>query len=178
MRALIHTMAAAALAGAAALASGSALAGASVTYVESDKFIDMPFSTIDRERVLEDLAGHIEKLGKLLPAGQELNVVVTDVDLAGRIDYTRRGGNEIRVLRGMADWPRMDLRYTVEQDGKVLRSGEAKLSDMMYLEHSRLINSNESLRYEKQMLDDWFSKTFDVKVRGARGKVNTAKVDG
>lgn len=169
MRALRHTAAASVLAALAALASGSALAGATVTYVESDKFVDMPFSPVDRQRVLEDLSSHFAELGKLLPAGQELKVEVTDLDLAGRIDYARRGANEIRVMRGMADWPRMELRYSLEEGGKVLRSGEAKLADMNYMDHARLATANESLRFEKQMVDDWFSKTFGVKVRGARG---------
>lgn len=169
MRALRTPLAAAALAGLAALASGSALAGASVTYVDADKFPDMPFSPVDRDRVLEELSSHFTELGKLLPPGQELKVEVTDLDLAGRIDFARRGGNEIRVMRGMADWPRMELRYRLEEGGKVLRSGEAKLSDMNYMDHARLATANEPLRYEKQMVDDWFSKTFGVKVRGARG---------
>jgi hypothetical protein len=160
---------AAVLAALAALASGSALAGATVTYVEPDKFPDMPFSPIDRERVLQDLTSHFAELGKLLPAGQELKVEVTDLDLAGRIDFSRRGANEIRIMRGMADWPRMELRYSLEEGGKVLRSGDAKLSDMNYMDRARLATANEPLRYEKQMVDDWFSKTFGVKVRGARG---------
>ncbi|WP_377703096.1 DUF3016 domain-containing protein [Pseudoduganella sp. UC29_71] len=168
MRALRHTAAAAVL-GLAALASGSAFAGgATVTYIDSDKFADLPFSRIDRERVLEDLTSHFVELGKLLPPGQELKVEVTDLDLAGRIDYGRRSGNDIRIMRGMADWPRMELRYRLEEGGKVLRSGEAKLSDMNYLDNARVVTANEPLRYEKQMLDDWFAKTFEVKVRGAR----------
>lgn len=164
MRSLRFTLAALAM-----LGCGAAWAGASVTYVEPDKFADMPFSPVDREHILKDLSEHFAKLGKLLPAGQELKVEVTDVDLAGRLDYTRRSGNEIRILRGMADWPRMELRYSLVQDGAVLKSGDAKLSDMTYMEHARMINANDSLRFEKQMLDDWFAKTFGVKVRGARG---------
>lgn len=157
------------LAALAMLGCGTAWAGASVTYVEPDKFIDMPFSSVEREHILKDLSEHFAKLGKLLPAGQELKVEVTDLDLAGRIDYTRRSGNEIRVMRGMADWPRMELRYSLVQDGAVLKSGDARLADMNYMDHVRTSRSDESLRYEKQMLDDWFAKTFSVKVRGARG---------
>lgn len=164
MRSIRITLAALAM-----LGSGGAWAGASVSYVEPDKFVDLPFSPIDRERVLKDLSDHFAELGKLLPAGQELTVEVTDLDLAGRIDHTRRSGNEIRVLRGGADWPRMELRYSLVQDGKVLKSGDAKLADMTYMDHARMISSNESLRFEKQMVDEWFAKTFSVKVRGVRG---------
>ena len=164
MRSIRITLAALAM-----LGCGGAWAGASVTYVEPDKFADMPFSSVEREHILHDLSEHFGKLGKLLPAGQELKVEVTDLDLAGRIDYTRRSGNEIRVMRGMADWPRMELRYSLVQDGQVLKSGDARLADMTYLDHARIDTSNESLRYEKKMVDEWFAKTFGVKVRGVRG---------
>lgn len=168
MRALRTPVAALLLSGIAAMASASAVAGATVSYTDAQKFADMPFSPLDRERVLESLSKHFTELGKLLPAGQELTITVTDIDLAGRIDYSRRSANDIRIMRGMADWPRMELHYSLEQDGKVLRSGDARLSDMNYLENARLSTANDELRYEKQMLDNWFSKTFDVKVRGAR----------
>lgn len=152
-------------AGVAALAAGAAHAGATVTYIEPDKFADVPFSPIDRERVLKDLSDHFAKLGQQLPAGQDLKVDVTELDLAGRVEPMRRSGNEIRVLRGRADWPRMHLRYSLTQDGKVVNSGEADLADMMYLDHVNQYDSGESLRYEKQMIDDWFGKTFHVKVQ-------------
>ena len=174
MRLITRTTLAAAVA---LLACSAAWAEVSVTYVKPEDYLDVPRSEIERDRMLKDFSDYFAKLDKKLPAGQTLKIEVLDIDLAGRL-YPRYNGEDIRILKGGADWPRMDLRYTVEQDGRVVRSGEAKLSDMMYLEHSRLIHRNESLRYEKQMLDDWFSKTFDVKVRGARGKVNTAKVDG
>jgi hypothetical protein len=168
MRALRNPIAALALAGVAAMASAAAVAGATVTYTDAQKFADMPFSPVERERVLDSLSKHFADLGKLLPAGQELKVTVTDIDLAGRIDYNRRSMNDIRVMRGMADWPRIELHYSLEEGGKVLLSGDAKLSDMNYLENARLSTANDELRYEKQMLDNWFSKTFDVKVPGAR----------
>jgi hypothetical protein len=165
MRTSTPSLAAAALALGAALTAGAAHAGATVTYIEPDKFIDVPFSPIDRERVLKDLSEHFERLGRQLPAGQDLKVEVTELDLAGRIEHTRRTGNEIRLLTGGADWPRMHLRYTLTQDGKVVNSGEADLASLNYLNEINFYSSGESLRHEKQMIDEWFSKTFQVKVK-------------
>ena len=48
------------------------------------------------------------------------------------------------------------LRYRVESLGKVLASGEARVDDKSYLDHFNRYSANESLRYEKRMLDDWF----------------------
>jgi hypothetical protein len=164
MRALPFLFAAG-LAGMATMAAGAAHAGATVTFINPDKFSDVPFLPIDRDRVLDDLKDHFTKLGQQLPAGQDVKIEVTDVDLAGRVEPMLRGANEIRVLRGRADWPRMHLRYTLTQDGKVVNSGEADLADMSYLDNINQYDGGGSLRYEKQMIDDWFGKTFHVKVR-------------
>ncbi|MBY0240555.1 MAG: DUF3016 domain-containing protein [Burkholderiaceae bacterium] len=165
MRISIHSLAAAVLATGAALTAGAALAGATVTYIEPDKFIDVPFSPIDRERVLKELTDHFTRLGKQLPAGQDLTVEVTELDLAGRIEPTRRSGNEIRLLTGGADWPRMHLRYRLTQNGQVLNSGESDLASLNYLQEMNRYGSSETLRHEKQMIDAWFGKTFNVEVK-------------
>ncbi len=146
-------------------ASSAAWAGVSVSYVHPEKFSDLPFAVADREQVLQELNGHFLALGKKLPAGQNLAIQIDDIDLAGREEPSRRAINGIRVLRGGADWPRISLRYTLEADGKVLRSGTGELADMDYLGHINGYASGDSLRYEKRMIDDWFAKEFGVKAR-------------
>ena len=147
------------LAGLLALMAGSASAAVTVTYIEPDKFSDLPFTTWEREDTLKTLTEHFTKLGNSLPPGQDLRIEVLDVDLAGRAIPSARMGRDIRVLRGQADWPRMQLRFSLEQNGQVLKSGEAQLSDMNYLNHTNRYFDGEPLRYEKQMIDDWFEKT-------------------
>lgn len=147
------------------VASSAATAGASVTWIDADHFADVPFSPIERERLLKEFDEHFARLGQLLPAGQELKIEVTELDLAGRLERTRHTGQEIRVLTGGADWPRMHLRYTLSQEGKVLSSGSSELSSMNYLREMSLYSSSASLRHEKKMIDDWFSKTFHVQVK-------------
>ncbi|MES2148254.1 MAG: DUF3016 domain-containing protein [Pseudomonadota bacterium] len=142
-----------------ALASaGSAMASATVTFSHPEQYADLPWSSSDREQVLKDLGQHFDKLAAKLPAGVDLKVEVLDVDLAGRIYPTFRGPSEIRVLRGGADWPQIRLRYSLEQGGKVLSSGEERLSNMMYLDRMNRYVGGDTLRYEKQMLDDWFKE--------------------
>jgi hypothetical protein len=138
-----------------ALASGFASADVTVNYVQPERFSDMPFATWEREAVLKDLTGHFAKLGAELPAGQNLRVEVLDVDLAGR-EYPGRGGRDLRILKNGADWPRIELRYTIEQNGQVLRSGQAQLRDMDYMDRTGRLSDNDSLRYEKRMIDEWF----------------------
>jgi hypothetical protein len=165
MKSLMQKMA---LAGMFALAAGSAAAATTVTYVEPDKFSDVPFVPWDREETLKDLTEHFTKLGNSLPPGQDLRIEVTDVDLAGRLIPSVRMGRDLRILRGQADWPRIELRYAVEQNGQVLKSGEARLTDMNYLDHTTRYFDSEPLRYEKQMIDDWFEKTIGPLPRRGR----------
>jgi len=160
MRVLTRTMLAAAL----ALLASAAWADVSVSYVKPDDFTDVPRNAIDRERVLKDFSDYFATLNKKLPAGQNLKIEVLDIDLAGRMWPRRNGGEDIRVLNGGADWPRMHLRYTLEQDGKTLRSGDEQLSNMNYMQGVSRFNDSDTLRYEKQMLDDWFNKTIVPKV--------------
>lgn len=155
------------------LASSSAWAGVQVNFSKPDDYSDMPFSTRDREQILAGLAEHFQLLGKGLRPGQDLQIEVTDVDLAGREDPMRRGTMDVRVMDGRTDWPRMRLRYVLEQDGKVIASGNAALSDMSYLQRINRYSSSDALRYEKKMIDDWFENTFGIKPTGRSKPVMT-----
>ena len=147
-----------------AATTGAAWAQVSVSYVKPDEFMDMPHGQIDRERVLKDFTQYFAKLDKKLPAGQQLKIEVLDIDLAGRLWPRRSGGEDIRIMNGGADWPHMKLRYTLEENGTVLRSGESDLSNMMYQQRMTRLSDSDPLRYEKQMIDDWFEKTILPKV--------------
>lgn len=137
------------------LANAAYAASATVSFVDPERYPDMPASQLERERVLGELRQHIDRLAARLPAGQHLTVDVLDLDLAGTLKPASTRP-DLRVLSGGADWPRMHLRYRLEQDGKVIVAGDEQLADMNYLEHMNRYPSSTSLRYEKQMLDDWF----------------------
>ncbi|MFL6673864.1 MAG: DUF3016 domain-containing protein [Massilia sp.] len=147
-----------ALAGMFLLSAGAASAAVKVVYVQPENFADIPFTTWERDDVLKELTRHFTKLGEALPPGQDLNIEVLDIDLAGRAHPGRGTARDIRILRGGADWPRMHLRYTLESNGNVIKRGDDQLSDMMYLDHISQYRDGDTLRYEKQMIDDWFEK--------------------
>jgi hypothetical protein len=151
------------LAAAVLLAGGAAWADVSVTFVKPEEFADVPRNGIDRDRTLKDFSDYFATLNKKLPAGQNLKVEILDIDLAGRL-WPRRTGDDIRVMNGGADWPHIHLRYTLEQAGQVLRSGDEHISNMMYQQRINRYSDGDPLRYEKQMLDEWFDKTIVPKV--------------
>lgn len=146
----------AALAAALLLPAIGAFASAKVTYVQSEKMTDVPRFPSDRESMEITFREHLETLSERLPANQQLVVEFLDIDLAGDV-FPRVPVQDIRVLKGRADWPRMHLRYRIEQDGTVLRSGERELADANYLMRSSRYNG-ELYQHEKDMLDDWFRK--------------------
>jgi hypothetical protein len=145
------------------LAAGacSAMAGSvSVSFVNTASFSDAGTTSWDEQANLKTLAVHLEKLGqRWLPVNQVLKVEVLDVDLAGAL-RSQRDGSQIRVLRGGADWPRITLRYTLEEAGKALRTGEEQVSDMTYAQGMSGHRDSTSLFYEKRMLDAWFKARF------------------
>lgn len=140
-------------------AAGIAMATVTVTFVKPENFADMPYMQHDKDRVLKEIEAHFNKLGSQLPAGQDLKVEVLDVDLAGRMEPQFRGSQEVRILRGGADWPTIELRYRLEAKGAVIKSGESRVADMNYLRHRPRYDAGDIIRYEKQMLDEWFNQT-------------------
>ena len=153
-RAAVSALAATLLASAA-----HAAATVEVRYVEPDNFADIGHSSWDRERTMSALTDHLQKLGRALPDGQTLRLDVTDIDLAG--DIRPWGWHETRVLRGQADWPQIKLRYTLTEGERTLRSGEARLSDLAYMQ--TLIGRDrpgDTLAVEKRMVRRWFAETF------------------
>ena len=138
------------------LGSTSAIAAATVTFINPEKMTDVPRFSSDRESMETVFRDHLNALASQLPAGQELKVEFIDIDLAGDV-FPRVPVRDIRLMKGQADWPRMHIRYSIEQDGKVLRSGERELSDPNYLMGSRSYNQ-DLYGHDKQMLDDWFRK--------------------
>ena len=152
-----------------ALAAGAANAGdVTVNYIQPERFSDLPFSAWDREEVLKDLTDHFAKLGAKLPPDQNLRIDVTDVDLAGR-EVPGRGARDLRIIRSDgAEWPRIDLHYTIESNGQVLRSGDAQLRDMAFMDRIGRYSDGDSLRFERRMIDDWFYQTIMPRERSAR----------
>ncbi len=152
-------LAAALLAALAVAATPARAAGTvEVSFVEPQNFTDIGLNWMDRERVLKSLGGFLQSLGGQLPDGQTLSISITNINLAGEIRFAPRG--DIRVMRGRADWPEVELRYTLKSGTETLRSGQAKVYDMAYLQSLRTPDIDTEYGYEKRMLRRWFAETF------------------
>ena len=158
MRLSIQTLVCACALGAAA----SALAGTvAVSFIDPASYTDAGNSRWDEDANLKALASHLQALGRRrLPAEQSLKVEVLDVDLAGTMRPSRRGGTDRRVVRGKTDWPRIKLRYQLASNGQLIRKGEELVADMDFTHGVDPVHRTEPLYYERHMLDQWFSARF------------------
>lgn len=125
-----------------------------IDFKEPDRFSDIGFGHLERERNLRVLSEHMQRWQSRLPDGQELAIEVLNVDLAGEV-HPWRLPSDVRVLTGRADWPHMELRWQLKSGQQVLKGGTDRLSDMNYLGHVARLRYPEALSYEVRMLDDW-----------------------
>jgi len=97
---------------------------------------------------------------RLLPAGQQLQVTVDDIKLAGSFEPWH--GPNLQDVRFMKDLypPRLDLHYKlIASDGTTIRESGSKLLDMNYLQRA-VPFANDPLRYDKRLIDDWLNREF------------------
>lgn len=151
------------------LAQAAPVATAEVHFSHPENFTDARFGhDYDGEAVLRELQQYIEQLGtRHLQPGQRLVVEVRDIDLAGRFEPWRADASEVRVMREIT-WPRIELHYTLEKDGRTLVSRDAVLRDQAYLQRVNRYSTSDQLRYEKAMLADWFRRSIGKPTQSLR----------
>jgi hypothetical protein len=111
---------------------------------------------------VEDLAGYLrERAQARLPAGERLELTITDIQRAGNYEPERGiRFDDVRVMRDLYP-PRLTLTLKrTGADGQVIAEGERKLSDPGFLRGAGVGNSSDPLRYEKRMIDRWLVKEF------------------
>lgn len=140
-----------------------------VNFSAPERYIDAglysEYGAKSRAATMDALRGHFEHLGKkYLPAGRTLEIDVTDIDLAGEYEPWRIDAHDVRFMRD-ATPPRISLRYTLRQPGAPDATGEDVVRDLDYLNRLGRQTSNDTLFYEKEMLDDWFRSRFATRQR-------------
>tara|TARA_R110000744_G_scaffold203536_3_gene322425 strand:- start:609 stop:1109 length:501 start_codon:yes stop_codon:yes gene_type:complete len=134
-----------------------------VKWTNPDKYTDVDAGEEHRQhfkdRTFKAFEKHFAKLAELLPENQKLIFDITNVDLAGDVNFG--GVKRIRIVKDLF-FPRMEFSYQLlNADNSVIKSEEVSLKDMGFMMHSGLRYRNQTLGYEKEMLDDWFKKNFE-----------------
>ncbi|MBA6392341.1 DUF3016 domain-containing protein [Colwellia sp. BRX10-3] len=133
-----------------------------VKWTNPDKYTDVDAGEEHRQhfkdRTFKVLEKHFAKMAELLPEQQKLIFDITNLDLAGDVDFNAK---RIRIVKDIF-FPRIEFSYQLlNADNTVVKSAEVSLKDMGFLMSNGLRYRNQTLGYEKEMLDGWFNKTFE-----------------
>lgn len=129
-----------------------------------------------RQSTFKKLNEYLLELAESLPDQHKLVVKVTDLDLAGQVWPASfagigQGMTDIRVIKRI-DIPRMNFSYELLSSvGQVIQQAEVHLKDMSFLERSNRYFGSESLRYEKNMLKQWFNQEFKTLLESSKPNV-------
>jgi len=152
--------------------AGPAFAGAApaqpasrvtVEFVQPDKFTDCKRTSWGDTStdLLNDLQKFMQATGeRYVPPGMHLDIKVTDVDLAGEFEpWHGPQFDEIRIIKAIYP-PRITLDFSVtDAQGAVVASGHREITDLTF--QMRIAwPTDDYLRYEKDMLRDWFGSEF------------------
>ena len=137
-----------------------------VSWASPDKLSEIKDNQMARgwlrpEEWMRQLSSELRRAGeRTLPNGQQLQVTINDIKLAGSFEPWRRPGQEdVRILKDIYP-PRVDLHYKLlASDGSTIREGDSKLRDSAYLMRSD-IHSTDPLRFDKRLLSEWVRKEF------------------
>ncbi len=142
------------------LVTGAVSANVQVTFEEPENYRDIDYGDGNTRRGIKVhipiLEKHIIKQSKrYLKDGQNLTMIITDVDLAGDYEPWRSPNfDDIRIVISIYP-PRISFSFGLKDaDGNVLSSGEENLVDMNFQYRLRSRTYDE-LFYDKEMITDW-----------------------
>lgn len=146
-----------------------AKADVEITWHEPENYTDIRAAnesrTKFRERTIKQLQEYINELSESLPEGYKLMMTVKDLDLAGQVwpgsFVGLNSASDVRLIKRI-DIPRMTFDYRLlDPQGQTLKQEEeVKLKDMSFQDRHNPFFDSETLRYEKNMLREWFRDSF------------------
>jgi hypothetical protein len=116
---------------------------------------------------LTDLAEYLRKRAETqLPAGERLELTITDVDRAGDFEpWHDVQYQDTRIVRDIYP-PRMTVQVRhFDASGALVSEGERKLTDPAFLLGATPIRESDPLRYEKRMIDSWLRRELGTAAR-------------
>lgn len=135
-----------------------------VTFEQPEKFTDIRPTHESRSRYQDKVLQSFEKFfgdfAAKMPEGYSWQVTVTDIDLAGDVDYfAGQSGQALRVVKDIHS-PAIRFTHTLRDNyGEEVLSGEERLRDMGFMQRINQVGSRGEFEFEQKMLRDWFNKT-------------------
>lgn len=109
---------------------------------------------------LATLKAYIEKrAAAMLPEGERLDIVITDIDRAGSYLPTAGRPNPVRIIKDTYP-PRINLHFRLlDSRGKTIREGDRRLVGLGFMYDSvGTLSDSDPLRYEKHLVDRWLRR--------------------
>lgn len=139
----------------------------SIVWQEPETFRDIEAGNLMaqkqfQQRVIDELGRHIKAAAdQYLPDQYRLNMTVTDVDLAGDVEYFfTRFPDGIRIVRDLY-FPSIEFTYELtDETGTVRITGQENVRDIGFQFAGSRFITNAPFGYEKRMIDKWFRDTF------------------
>jgi hypothetical protein len=151
-----------------------------VNYVNPEKFTDFTDTASGSERGAEAYRALFKEYleteaVRFVPQGMRLALAITDVDMAGDFEPWRGSQfSDIRIVKDLYP-PRINFTYKItDASGAVVREGEEKVRDMNFQMSGLTSMANDSLRYEKALMDDWLRAQFPKAKKEKQSKAKAA----
>jgi hypothetical protein len=149
------------------LASIASAAGVEIEWQDPGKYRDIRAGNEGQQdfeqRVTAALTRSFEDAAAdHLPDTQSLHVTITDVDLAGDVEYFFLDFPQgIRVMRDVY-FPSISFTYELKEvDGSVIASGEENIKDMGYRFSGMTFINDPPFNYEDRLIHDWIAGMSD-----------------
>jgi hypothetical protein len=146
-----------------AVAGPEQVSRTAVVFVDPEKFTDARRSEFkpNSDALLDALAKFMREMGEnILPPDMNLEIRVTDIDLAGNFEPWRGPEfDQVRITNQLYP-PRVALEFRViDARGQVIHKGTRNLIDLDY-QLRTYYPVDDYLRYEKDLLRHWFREEF------------------
>jgi len=138
-----------------------------VYFLEPETFTDLKDRDGRTEDVLAALKKYlIEQANRYVPSGFKFTVTVTDIDRAGAFEpWHGPEFDDIRIVKDLYP-PHIKLIFRLtDAEGTVVVEAKRDLRDLNFLTKFTL-DREDSLRYEKTLIDDWLRAEFRGKTPG------------
>lgn len=140
-----------------------------LNWQEPEKFTDIRAANDSRSRFQERVQRNFEKffqeMASELPDGYSWQVTITDIDLAGEVDYfVTNTGQAIRVIKEINS-PAIRFNHLLrDQYGEEVTGGEERFRDMSFMSRMSPRGNTPEFEFERVMLQDWFKKELQPKI--------------
>lgn len=145
-----------------------------ITWQTPDKYTDIEangeLQSRFEQRVFKQLTQTLaQSAEKVLQKGEQLQLTVTNVDLAGDVRPTFGAtSSDLRIVKSIYP-PKISFSYKVMRGKNVLMHGEERLTDLNFLGGIRPLRDTVAM-YEGELLKHWFNQTIAPRREGVPPK--------